>query len=68
MVSEHGTCLGVVPWFRAFGPDLSLLGWRWATAESRGLCNEETRRIANPLGFLGRNAKTRWGEPAGLER
>ena len=36
--------------------------------ESRGLCNEEARRFAKPLDLLGRNAKTRWREPAGLER
>ena len=35
---------------------------------SRGLCNGEARRIAKPLDLLGRNAKTRWDEPAGLER
>ena len=64
-VSEHGTGLGVVPWFRAFGPDLSLFGWRWVPTASRGLCNGEARRFAKPLDLLGRNAKTRWGEPAG---
>jgi len=35
---------------------------------SRGLCNGEARRFAKPLDLLSRNAKTRWGEPAGLER
>ena len=35
---------------------------------SRGLCNGEARRLAKPLDVLGRNAKTRWVEPAGLER
>ena len=43
-------------------------GLRWVPTASRGLCNGEARRIANPLDLLGRNAKTRWGEPAGLER
>ena len=64
---EHGTCLGVVPWFRAFDLFLSLFEWRWVSTASRGLCNGEARRIAKPLDLLGRNAKTRWGEPAGLE-
>ena len=35
---------------------------------SRGLCNGEARRIAKPEDLVDRNAKTRWGEPAGLER
>ncbi len=39
-----------------------------ASTASRGLCNGEARRFAKPLDLLGRNAKTRWGEPAGLER
>jgi hypothetical protein len=38
-----------------------------ASTASRGLCNGEARRFAKPLDLLGRNAKTRWGEPAGLE-
>jgi hypothetical protein len=37
-----------------------------ASTASRGLCNGEARRFAKPLDLLGRNAKTRWGEPAGL--
>ena len=36
--------------------------------ESRSLRNGEARRIAKPLDLLGSNAKTRWCEPAGLER
>jgi hypothetical protein len=58
--------LGVVPWFRAFGPDLSLFAWRWASTASRSLCDREARRFAKPLDLLGINAKTRWGYPAGL--
>jgi hypothetical protein len=35
---------------------------------SRGLCNGEARRFAKPLDLLGRNAKTRRCDPAGLIR
>jgi hypothetical protein len=58
--TSRGLEITKVPCFIGF-PSTGLV---WG--ESRGLCNEEARRFAKPLDLLGINAKTCWGEPAGL--
>jgi len=44
---------------------LSLLWWRLVQSASRGFDAIEVRRREKAPNLLGRNAKTRWGEPAG---